>query len=169
MKKLLPMYMTIAMLTAVPFHAATSGSLDEQMAPSLMLYIAIPLDGTPRQKDEAMRFGMRFDHARASSMDISRDRVNEPIEYTFSSPALLNFNVNGNRLPMLKIGGISALTYGIVSNVAGGAEVAATGVNWTYVGYGVVSAFIVDMELEDDKPAPEPDPCRKYTLNAADC
>jgi hypothetical protein len=65
----------------------------------------------------------------------------------------------------MKINGINALTYSLVTSVTSGAEVAAVGVNWAYVGYGVIAVLAVDMERDDpeeppvvEEPAPDPGP-----------
>ena len=168
MKKIHQVFVASILLTAVPCHAASLGDANDIAAPSLMMYSAIPLDGSPRQKDEVMRFGFRLDYSRTPAMMIGRDRVNELVNYPI--PAFFDFSLNGNRLPEMKINGISALNYGVVSDAAGGVAVAATGVNWTYVAYGVVTAFAVDMELEDDPEQPPvqrkvSSPCFGYTMN----
>jgi hypothetical protein len=152
-----------ALLAAAPCHADSLGYAEDQASSNLMFYGAIPLNGSPRQKDAAMRFGLRLDYARGSHLTIGRDWTNDPINS--HAPAFFDISLNGNRLPEMKINGINALTYSLVTNVTGGTEVAAIGVNWAYVGYGVIAVLAVDMERDDpeeppvaEEPEPEPMP-----------
>jgi hypothetical protein len=159
-----------ALLAAAPCHADSPGYAGDQASSHMMFYSSIPLDGSPRQKDAAMRFGLRLDHARGSHLTIGRDWTNDPVNSHV--PAFFDISLNGNRLPEMKINGINALTYSLVTSVTGGAEVAAIGVNWAYVGYGVIAVLAVDMERDDPEEPPvvpvdeEPDGCGpEFTLN----
>lgn len=143
------------------------GNPDDNASPSLMLYSAMPLNGSPRQKAEFMQFGFRLDYA-GSSSQVKDQYSNQPVT---GRPAFFDFSVNGNHLPTMKINGISALTYELSSNVAGTAGAVATGVNWTYVAYGVAATAAVKKTYDNrhddpqETPAPAPNPCNTYTLN----
>ena len=166
-KKIHLVYVTAALLTAAPGHAASLGNSNNNATPSLMLYSATPLDGSPRQKAAFMQFGFRLDYAGSSSQAMDQ-YSNQPVT---GRPAFFDFSVNGNRLPTMKINGISALTYELSSNVAGAAGAVATGVNWTYVAYGVAATAAAKKTYDNrhddppqETPAPAPVGCA-FTFN----